>query len=90
MPIRFEWDSRKSAATGGSTGSEFDEASTVFADTLSITIPDPEHSGNEERWVSLGSSYRQRLLVVVHTEEVSKRDPGCQCAPDRPRRAEGI
>jgi len=71
-------------------GVSFDEASTVFADTLSITIPDPEHSGNEERWVSLGSSYRQRLLVVVHTEEVSKRDPGCQCAPDRPRRAEGI
>ena len=48
---------------------DFTEASTVFADTLSITIPDPDHSEDEERWVTMGVSNRQRLLVVVHTEE---------------------
>jgi uncharacterized DUF497 family protein len=50
-------------------GIAFDEASTVFADTLSITIPDPDHSDDEERWVIMGVSHRQRLLVVVHTEK---------------------
>ncbi len=50
-------------------GVGFDEASTVFADTLSITIPDPEHSDDDERWVTMGFSHRQRMLVVVHTED---------------------
>jgi uncharacterized DUF497 family protein len=36
---------------------------------LSITIPDPDHSEDEERWVTIGLSNRQRLLVMVHTEE---------------------
>ena len=40
-----------------------------FSDTLSITIPDPDHSEGEERWVTMGLSNRQRLLVVVHTEQ---------------------
>ncbi len=50
-------------------GVGFDEASTVFADTLSITIPDPDEPDDEERWVTMGLSHRQRLLVVVHTEQ---------------------
>jgi len=69
MPIRFEWDPRKERRNRQKHRVGFDEASTVLADTLSITIPDPDHSHDEERWVSLGISCRQRLLVVVHTEE---------------------
>jgi uncharacterized DUF497 family protein len=42
---------------------------TVFADTSSITIPDPDDSDDEERWVTMGVSHRHRLLVVVHTED---------------------
>lgn len=42
---------------------------TVFADTLSTTIPDPDHSDNDERWVTMGFSHRHRVLVVVHTED---------------------
>jgi uncharacterized DUF497 family protein len=68
MPIRFEWDPRKERRNLQKHGVGFDEASTVFADTLSITIPDPDHSDHEDRWVVLGMSHRQRLLVVVHTE----------------------
>jgi hypothetical protein len=48
---------------------DFSDASTVFSDTLSIPIPDPDHSEDEERWVTMGLSNRQRLLVVVHTEQ---------------------
>lgn len=69
MPIRFEWDARKERRNVQKHGVGFDEASTVFADTLSITIPDPDHSDDEERWVTMGCSHRQRLLVVVHTED---------------------
>jgi hypothetical protein len=44
------------------------EASTVFQDPLSRTIPDPLHSDDEDRFVILGQSDRLRLLVVVFTE----------------------
>ena len=69
MSIKFDWDPRKARRNLLKHGIDFDEASTVFADTLSITIPDPDHSEDEERWVTMGLSNRQRLLVVVHTEE---------------------
>lgn len=69
MAIKFEWDTAKARQNQHKHRVDFAEASTVFADTLSITIPDPDHSEDEERWVTMGVSNRQRLLVVVHTEE---------------------
>jgi len=68
MSIRFEWDPRKARRNVQKHGIDFAEASTVLADTLSITIPDPYHSEGEERWVTIGVSTRRRLLVVVHTD----------------------
>jgi len=69
MGLRFEWNPRKAARNLAKHGVSFDEASTVFADTLSLTIPDPDHSEDEERLVIIGESHRRRLLVVVHVEE---------------------
>jgi len=69
MSIKFEWDTRKARRNLRKQGIDFNEASTVFADTLSITIPDPDHSEDEERWLTMGLSSRQRLLVVIHIEE---------------------
>jgi uncharacterized DUF497 family protein len=69
MSIKFEWDTRKARLNLQKHHVEFSEASTVFADTLSITIPDPDHSEDEERWVTMGFSNRHRLLVVVHTDQ---------------------
>ena len=69
MSIKFDWDPGKARRNLRKHGIGFNEASTVFADTLSITIPDPDHSQDEERWVTMGLSHRQRLLVVVYTEE---------------------
>ena len=68
MGLRFEWDRRKAARNLARHGVSFDEASTVFADGLSLTIPDPDHSDDEERWIIIGQSNRGRLLVVVHAE----------------------
>ena len=47
---------------------EFAEAATAFGDLLSLTIPDPEHSVGEERFILVGMTYRNRLVVVAHSE----------------------
>lgn len=65
--IGFEWDRRKESANRQKHGVGFLEATAVFADPQSITISDPDHSGNEERFVIVGSNSRRTLLVVVHT-----------------------
>lgn len=68
MPLSFEWDENKAKSNLAKHGVSFAEATTVFGDPQSLTIPDPEHSRTEDRFVILGSSHRQQLLVVVHTE----------------------
>jgi uncharacterized protein len=68
MPILFEWDKRKAAANYRKHGIRFAEASTAFRDPLSITIADPHHSIDEERFILLGQSSSRKLLVVIHTE----------------------
>lgn len=67
MPLSFEWDEQKARVNVAKHGVSFEEASTVFGDPLSLTIPDPAHSQTEDRFVVLGQSHRRRLLVVVHT-----------------------
>jgi uncharacterized DUF497 family protein len=68
MPLSFEWDEKKARSNARKHGIAFDEASTVFADALSLTIRDPAHSQMEERFVTLGTSHSGKLLVVVHTK----------------------
>jgi len=68
--LQFEWDPSKAAENLETHGVSFDEASTAFRDTLSLTIYDPLHSAEEDRYVLIGNSHRNRLLVVVHTERV--------------------
>ena len=72
MALRFEWDHRKSESNLRAHGVSFDEASTVFADPLSITIYDPTHSSAEMRFVDIGVSYLGRLLVVSYTERADQ------------------
>lgn len=68
MALEFEWHAGKARVNLKKHGVGFEEATTVFADPLSVTIADPEHSTEEDRLILLGSSIRQRLLVVVFTE----------------------
>jgi len=62
------WDPEKARLNLGKHGVDFEEAATVFRDPLLLVLPDVEHSQDEERWIALGKSVRQLLLVVVHTE----------------------
>jgi uncharacterized protein len=66
--MQFEWDARKAAQNLVKHGVSFDEASTVFGDLLAGTILDPRHSSDEPRFVTIGLSTSQRLIVVAHAE----------------------
>ena len=68
MGYIFEWDPEKAESNARKHGVTFDEASTVFGDPLGLLMPDPDHSLNEERYLVLGMSNRQRLLVVAFAE----------------------
>ena len=70
--MSIEWDVDKARANAAKHHVSFEEAATVFGDPLELTIPDPNHSIEEERYVSLGTSNAGRLLVVGYTERGSK------------------
>ena len=67
--MRFEWDEAKNQANIRKHGVDFRDAAYVFSYPFALNISDDEHSDDEERWVIMGVSHRQRLLVVVHTED---------------------
>lgn len=67
MSLRFEWDENKAEQNIEKHGVSFAEAATVFGDPLSLTIPDPLHSVEEERLIIIGESADGDLIVVVHT-----------------------
>lgn len=66
--MRFEWDPEKEKANVAKHGVPFAEACTVFADPLSSTAADPDHSVREDRYLTFGVSAEGRPLVVSHTE----------------------
>ena len=65
--LEFEWDVEKANSNLKRHNVSFDEAQTAFADPLSLTIPDPEHSEGEYRYLLLGTASSGRLIVVSHT-----------------------
>ncbi len=68
MGLRFEWDENKARQNVEKHSVSFEEAATVFGDPLSLTIYDPLHSRDEERFVTIGESINRDVLVAVHTE----------------------
>ena len=68
----FEWDHEKAEVNQRKHGVSFAEAMTVFADPLSLTGFDPEHSEDEDRYITMGLSVAGRLLLVSHTDRSEK------------------
>lgn len=66
--MEFSWDWRKAERTRRKHDVTFDEAVTVFFDPRELMVDDPDHSMDEERFVSVGMSSAGRLLVVGYTE----------------------
>lgn len=68
MGYTFEWNPVKEASNARKHGVTFTEATSVFADSLAVLKADPDHSIDEMRYILLGMSARQRLLVVAFAE----------------------
>ena len=66
--MQFDWDREKAKKNLRKHKVSFDEALTVFYNPLSATFDDPDHSINEERFITIGYSSHSRLLVVSHIE----------------------
>lgn len=70
--MQFEWDEQKAEANLKKHEVSFDEAKTVFDDLLFIIFADPDHSVEENRFIIMGESNQNRLLVVSYTERTPK------------------
>ena len=84
--LTFEWDELKDRANIRKHRVSFDEAKTVFNDPAALTLADPDHSLDEERYLDLGLSTHGALLVVSYTERSdSIRIISCRKATRRER-----
>jgi uncharacterized DUF497 family protein len=70
--MEFEWNRDKAATNEMKHRVAFTEAMTVFGDPFELTIPDPDHSLGEVRYLSVGLSAAGRLLVVAYTERAER------------------
>ena len=70
--MEFEWDDDKAASNEQKHGVPFTEAETVFADPLALTGYDPDHSDDEDRYITMGTSLDGRLLVISHADRENR------------------
>ena len=66
--MEFEWEAEKDQQNQVKHGVSFEEASTVFGDPLALTINDPDHSWEEQRFLTTGYTTGQRLVIVSHVD----------------------
>ncbi len=62
----YEWDPKKAKANLRKHGVTFEEAATVFLDSLAITFPDPDHSDDEAREITIGLTTKHQEVFVSH------------------------
>ena len=68
MSLHFAWEHRKAAQNLRKHGVSFNDAATAFADPLSITIQDPDRSFEEDRFILIGRTRSELLVIVAHVE----------------------
>lgn len=87
MKLTFEWDESKSKTNLRKHNVGFDEGKTIFNDPFLLTLPDMDDSVDEERYISIGLSDRDRILVLIHTDRQGIiRIISCRKATVRERR----
>lgn len=67
--LRFSWSRAKAASNLRKHGVDMSEARSIFDDPLARTLPDPDHSLDEWRYITVGRSRHGRLLLVAHAED---------------------
>ena len=68
----YEWDSRKAKSNVRKHGVTFEEATAVFLDPFAVTYPDPDHSDEEFREITIGRSTRHRVVFLSHTRRAGR------------------
>ena len=87
MKLAFEWDETKARENLKQHKVGFDEGRTIFNDPFLLTFADIDTSDAEERYVNIGLSVRDRVLVLIHTERQGRiRIISCRKASARERR----
>jgi uncharacterized DUF497 family protein len=85
--VIYEWDPKKAKANLRKHRVSFEEAATVFLDPLAVTYPDPGHSGEEMREITVGHSAKQRVIFLSHTQRRDRiRIIGARKATPRERK----
>ncbi len=74
MNYHFEWDPVKAKSNLKKHRVSFEEATEVFLDSLHLSIPDEKYHKQEERWITLGKTKKQKYCLVVHTFMISHND----------------
>jgi uncharacterized protein len=69
MKFVFDWDENKANTNLAKHKVSFDEGKTIFNDPFLITLPDESHSDKEERFISIGTSTNERIVLVVYLEK---------------------
>jgi len=64
----YEWDSKKAANNLKKHKVSFEEAITVFTDPFALTFNDPDHSDDEQRFITIGTSSKERIVFLSHVD----------------------
>jgi len=65
--LHFEWDFNKNRYNKQKHGVSFERAATVFLDPRAMSLFDDDHSGEEDRWITIGLDRTGIPVVVCHT-----------------------
>lgn len=66
--LRFAWDSEKAESNLRKHGVSFEEGRTIFADSDEVMLSDPDHSADEERYISIGRASNGEVMLACYTE----------------------
>lgn len=64
--MKFLWDENKNVSNKKKHGVSFEQARDVFSDPFQLSILDERFSYFEERWITVGNTNEDHILVVVH------------------------
>ncbi len=65
----YEWDDKKAEVNKKKHGVSFAEAATAFQDSNALELFDVDSSSYGNRWILVGLSAKNRILLVVFVEK---------------------
>lgn len=74
MNYNFDWDPYKSKQNIKKHKISFEIATEIFQDFMAISLFDEEHSTKEDRWITIGKSINNQLIVIIHTFKIESNN----------------